>query len=134
MKQEERQAGKSVKCLTVLDFLELLRLNITTRKVEFFQDFLQRIKVTTLFKETGTWTEGHVVDGSIVAVDLLQCCVAAGVPDGGGPVFTARHQQSPRWIQTNGVHLYAGVRQVVLQKENKTAADPSQRLTKYLSR
>lgn len=134
MKQEEHQAGKSVKCLTVLDFLKYLWLNITTHKVEFFKDFLQQIKVTTLLKETGTGTEGHVVDGSIVAVDLLQCCVAAGVPDGGGPVFTARHQQSPRWIQTSGVHLYAGVRQVVLQKENKTAADPFQCLTKYLSR
>lgn len=45
------------------------------------------------------------MDGPGVAADLLQCSVAAGVPDGDGPVFTAGHQQSPRWIQTNGVHL-----------------------------
>lgn len=49
------------------------------------------------------------MNGSIVAVDLLQCCVAAGVPDGGSPIFTARHQQSPRRIQTDGVHLHVGV-------------------------
>lgn len=46
-----------------------------------------------------------MVDGSSVALDLLQCFIAARVPDGDGPILTARHQQSPRWIQTNGVHL-----------------------------
>lgn len=71
---------------------------------------------------TRTRTKGHVVDGSSVAVDLLQGCVAAGVPDGDGPIFAARHQQSPRWIQADGVHLCAGVTEVILQKENKWAA------------
>lgn len=53
-----------------------------------------------------------MVDGSGVAVDLLQGSIAAGVPDGDGPIFTARRQQSPRWIQTNGVHLFTSVREV----------------------
>lgn len=68
---------------------------------------------------TRTRTEGHVVDGPGVAVDLLQRCVAAGVPDGDGPVFTAGHQQSPRRVQTDGVHLHAGVTEGVLQRGKK---------------
>lgn len=52
-----------------------------------------------------TGTEGHVVDGSVVAVDLLQRCVAAGVPDGDRPVFAAGNQQGPGRIQSHGVHL-----------------------------
>lgn len=38
-----------------------------------------------------TWTEGHIVDGPGVAVDLLKGPVAAGVPDGDGAVFGATH-------------------------------------------
>lgn len=71
--------------------------------VSYFITSTQRVVLAVL---TRTRTKGHVVDGSCVAVDLLQCCVAAGVPDGDGAVFTARHQQSPRWIQTDGVHLH----------------------------
>lgn len=55
--------------------------------------------------QTRTWTESCVVDGSCVAVDLLQTFIAACVPDRDGAVFRARHQQSPGWIQTYGVHL-----------------------------
>lgn len=62
---------------------------------------------------THTRAKGHVMDGSsVAAVDLLQRPVAAGVPDGDGPIFTAGHQQSPRWIQTDGVHLYMHVRDI----------------------
>lgn len=58
------------------------------------------------------------MDGSRVTVNLLQCCVAAGVPDGDGAVFTARNQQGPRWIQTNGVHLSTGATQAMVNKAN----------------
>lgn len=51
-----------------------------------------------------------MVDGPRVAVDLLQGGVAAGVPEADRPVFTARHQQGARWIQTNGVHLQGDTR------------------------
>lgn len=60
---------------------------------------------------TQTRTEGHVVDAPTVAVDLLQSPVVAGVPDGDGPIFTSRHQQSPSWVQTDRVHLNLNVRE-----------------------
>lgn len=61
-----------------------------------------------LFLSTRTRTEGHVVDGPIVAADLLHRPVSAGVPDGDDTVFTAGHQQPPAWIQSNRVHLDTG--------------------------
>lgn len=57
-----------------------------------------------------------MVNGPIVTVDLLQRCVAAGVPNGGGPVFAAGHQQGPSWIQTDSVHLYVGNQQEIQVK------------------
>ncbi|PWA24993.1 hypothetical protein CCH79_00016008 [Gambusia affinis] len=54
---------------------------------------------------THTRTEGSVVNGSSMAVDLLKSPVAAGVPDGDRPVFTARCQQSSSGIQTDCVYL-----------------------------
>lgn len=45
------------------------------------------------------------MNGPAVTLDLLQRCVAAGVPDGGGAVFAAGHQQSPGGVQSDGVHL-----------------------------
>lgn len=54
---------------------------------------------------THTRTEGSVVNGSSMAVDLLKSPVAAGVPDGDRPVFTARRQQSSSGIQTDCVYL-----------------------------
>lgn len=51
------------------------------------------------------------MDGPTVAVDLLQSQLAAGVPDGDGPIFTSRHQQSPSWVQTDRVHLNLNVRE-----------------------
>lgn len=56
-------------------------------------------------RDRRTWTEGHVMDGSTVAVDLLQCGEAGGVPDGDGSVLTARNQQRPSYVQAHGVHL-----------------------------
>lgn len=52
-----------------------------------------------------TGAKGHVVDGSSVAVDLLQYPIVTSVPDGGGAIFTTGYQESPCWIQTNSVHL-----------------------------
>lgn len=51
------------------------------------------------------------MDGSAVTVDLLQCGVAVGVPDGDGSVFTARNQQSPGCVQAYRVHLDEQIRQ-----------------------
>lgn len=45
------------------------------------------------------------MDGSIVAVDLLQGGVAVGVPDADGPVFTAGNQQGPSCVQAQRVDL-----------------------------
>lgn len=45
------------------------------------------------------------MDGSTVTVDLLQRGVAAGVPDGDGPIFTARNQEAPCWVQARSVNL-----------------------------
>lgn len=66
-----------------------------------------------------TRTESHVVDGSYVAVDLLQGSIAAGIPDGGGPIFTSRHQQSPCWIQTDSVHLNANIKKRIYGGEKE---------------
>lgn len=57
------------------------------------------------WSETPTWTEGRVVDGPTVAADLLQRGVAVGVPDGDGPVLTARDQQRPCCVQAQRVDL-----------------------------
>lgn len=54
---------------------------------------------------THTRTEGRVVNGSSMAVDLLKSPVAAGIPDGDRPVFAARRQQSSSGIQTDRVYL-----------------------------
>lgn len=45
------------------------------------------------------------MDGPTVAVDLLQCGEAAGVPEGDGSVLTAGNQQRPGCVQAHGVHL-----------------------------
>lgn len=66
------------------------------------------MRVGPWLAEWRTGAEGHVVNGPAVTLDLLQRCVAAGVPDGGGAVFAAGRQQSPGGIQSDGVYLHVG--------------------------
>ena len=56
-------------------------------------------------KQTHTGTERDVVDGARVTLDLLQYPIASGVPDAHRAVFTPRHQQGARRVQSHGVHL-----------------------------